>query len=219
MFKSKIGFLCADGCFKSWIIQNCLATCILSKFSFSFHRTYIQIIRTSVLPLFSELFLGWSGALIGCTNYLFRFPKGLALFFLPFYVPLGIVIMVIRIFFAIQLYLVLILVPKSWVIRRYVWISCALLYTYGVLLVRFITLVVFKAAQRILRARGKILIRDPNPLSGKSIALALQKLRFDSQLFLAWIWVVYNIPLKITTTTPPSTKIFLIKPSFGQKLL
>lgn len=47
-----------------------------------------------------------------------RFPKGLAIIFLPFYIPLGFVVMVIRIFFAFQLYLVLSLVPKSWLIRR-----------------------------------------------------------------------------------------------------
>ena len=47
-----------------------------------------------------------------------RFPKGLAMFLLPFYVPLGIVVMVIRIFFALQLYLILSVIPKSWLIRR-----------------------------------------------------------------------------------------------------
>ena len=53
-------------------------------------------------------------------NFCFRFPKGLAMFLLPFYVPLGIVVMLIRIFFAMQLYLVLSVIPKSWFIRRYV---------------------------------------------------------------------------------------------------
>ena len=48
-----------------------------------------------------------------------RFPNGLALLPLPFYLPLGIVVMVIRIFFIAQLYVVLLLVPKSWMIRRY----------------------------------------------------------------------------------------------------